>query len=87
MKNETKIVNTEKHILLDAAINGIDEVDQFAYDLLQRIQGDGSKCGVSEDTIVNTSNLQDVLDNGHHKINTKMTEIRNTLIEIEATLF
>ena len=87
MKNESAgVLQGEKHILLDNAINDIDGVGQYAYEILQRIQGNGSGVGENSDT-AKIPNLQDVLDNGHHKINTKMTEIRNTLNEIEATLF
>lgn len=87
MKDKPNVLTQDKHMLLDDAIDGIDEVGQYAYDILQRIQGNGSDVGGDKECDKNRSNLQDVLDNGHNKINTKMTEIRNTLAEIEAAIF
>ena len=76
----------EKHILLANAIDNIDIVGQYAYDILQRIQGGG--CGVGE-TIegIKTPSLQEVLDTSSNKIDIKMREIRATLDEIQSALF
>ena len=86
MKSESCIeAKEDKHILLDNAIDDIDNVIQQAYCILQRIQGDGSGCGTAEEK--KTPSLQEVLNHAPDRIREKNNELLKILDEMNSMLF
>ena len=75
----------DKHVLLNNAIDNMDNVIQLAYSILQRIQGGGSGCGGVEENI--TPSLQEVLNHAPDRIREKNNELCKILDEMKSTLF
>jgi len=76
----------DKHIMLDNAINDIDNVINHAQELLNRIEGLGAPLKETDQECV-TATLQSVLDSAPSGIRGKCEAVHNLLNEINQRLF